>query len=115
MDSLNSLSNFLHLPVTTKEFRKKWNPTKTNVCTFTMKPNIKYPLVYTDFVKVKVKNELLPLYVSKENRYYILKEVPFRGIKPLVGNISCYDTQMENILKNLNLFGSSEIRYLRSL
>jgi hypothetical protein len=119
MNTLNELNSFLHLQVRSRDFKSSWNPTKSNVCIFVTKngsSELKHKIIYTEFVKVSLNGREYPLYMSKENKYYILVQNPLTGsTKPLKGIIRCYDTQMDRLLKGLNLFGNTELRYLKSL
>ncbi len=111
---------FLHKHVKGTDFIKKFKVDKFHTCRFIsgrygkQKSEINF---WENNVKVKYGGNWRDLYISKEDKYYLMYENLGKDVI-VRGTIECSTSQatpLDNLLKNLNVFGTSDLRYLRSL
>ena len=109
------LSNSIDFHVITNEFRRKYKPSRTNVCSFFVGKNKGDISIGDEYVWIRWGKDSLELYKDTKG-YYINKFG-----KRIYGIIRCHDSQLDKLVSgiSLNSFGKSsfgrDLMYLRKL
>ena len=109
---LADLSNSLDFHVVPNEFRRKYKPSRTNVCSFVVGKNKGDISIGDEYVWIRWGKDTQELFKDQKG-FYIIKFG-----KRIYGIIRCHDSQLDKLVSNisLNSFGTtSTLKYLLSL